>query len=70
MTDDKLIAATCDISDTILRLKYGKYLKEIILTNDDGSTEYKKTAQDTFNEIYDRVENLILEIVEIKEQNK
>tara|TARA_A100001515_G_C4486627_1_gene181873 strand:- start:36 stop:245 length:210 start_codon:yes stop_codon:yes gene_type:complete len=67
MTDDKLIAATCDISDMIMRLKFGKTLKEIILTNDDGSTEYKETSQDTFNEIYDRVENLILEIVEIKE---
>lgn len=67
MTDDKLIETTCDISDMIIRLKFGKGLKEIILTNDDGSTEYKESAQDTFNEIYDQVENLILEHVKIKE---
>jgi hypothetical protein len=54
----------------IIRLKYGKGLKEIILTNDDGSTEYKESAQDTFNEIYDQVENLILQIVDIENKNK
>jgi hypothetical protein len=70
MTDDKLIATTCDISDMIIRLKYGKGLKEIILTNDDGSTEYKESAQDTFNEIYDQVENLILQTVDIENKNK
>ena len=67
MTDDKLIAVTCDISDTILRLKYDKFLKKIIHTNHDGSTEFVDFAQDEFDSIYDQVENLILDIVEMKE---
>tara|TARA_R100001079_G_C4446794_1_gene151547 strand:- start:589 stop:822 length:234 start_codon:yes stop_codon:yes gene_type:complete len=63
--DDKLIATTCHIADIILRLKYDKSQKEIIHTNDDGSTEFVDFAQDEFDSIYDQVENLIMENVEI-----
>lgn len=68
ITNDKLIEKTCRISNTILRLKFGKdYDKKCIVINDDDTTQYTETAQDIFNNIYDQVENLILEYVEIKE---
>ena len=62
MNDDKLIETTSEIADMILRLKFGQdYDKNCIVTNDDNTTEYECNSQKLFNEIYDTVENLILE---------
>jgi|TARA_R100000479_G_scaffold149861_1_gene85438 hypothetical protein len=64
MTDDKLIETTCDIADMILRLKFGQdYEKKCIVFKNDDYVKYRSNSQKLFNEIYDQVENLILEIV-------
>ena len=48
----------------ILRLKFGQdYEKKCIVFKNDDYVKYRSNSQKLFNEIYDQVENLILEIV-------
>lgn len=62
--DDKLIAVTCELANRILEMKFGKEYKNKCLVKVGTCTHYTELGQTTFDNIYDQVENLIMENVE------
>ena len=58
LTNDKWIAYTCEITERILKMKFGKDYKSKCLIEDDDGSRYTELGQTTFDNIYDDVERL------------
>tara|TARA_R100001163_G_scaffold14424_1_gene13175 strand:- start:4842 stop:5060 length:219 start_codon:yes stop_codon:yes gene_type:complete len=59
LTNEKWIAYTCEITERILQMKFGKNYKSKCLIEYDGGSRYTERVQEIFDNIYDDVEVLL-----------
>ena len=67
MTEEQLVELSATIAGAWLE---DAYLDNVWTLDDNGDEVYTEEAQDRFNDMYDRVQNIMHRIVEIERKDR